>query len=582
MVSFGAIQGFLDPMTPLGQSTIRTSFSDILRKAGFDRTSSYEDAISSNSLKHNIIKSSANRLYFDITGILTSPVGRSFGLSRGDIGMGKIIDHLNRPELFPQKPIISSIKTIFGLLFFIIPLLFRSIRNFIFPRYAKRLFVNQMEKYHQFVDQGFNDENNRTLTDCVKHFTHVLSVLPLMIARYGAPCILPAIISLKRLEKLAKNPIDVLALTRAVESNPTTEMNLRLWKLTVLIRENHSILQLFENQTTMNLVQIYQRKLFDKEIQEELETFFRVYGCRGVGEIDIGRPRWVDQPEVVIEQIKNYLKIINPEKAIGKIHEQSQQSAYEALNRIENQLEHPWIQRPWLHFLFHRLRILFSLRECPKFDGLIQTFWKCRRELFHKAQLAVKENFISRIDDISFLYIDELQRLAFDTDHKQYEKISFWKNLISQRRAEYNKQMFCKRIPIVLLSDGTTYYDATTIPTDSKDQMELPVGEFLGTPVSPGVYEGKVRIVDDPMNSQLQPGEILVCTATDPAWTSLFPIVGALVLEMGGMLQHGAIVSREYGLPAVVGVANAKEIFHNGDVIEVNGSNGRIKVLSNL
>jgi pyruvate,water dikinase len=142
--------------------------------------------------------------------------------------------------------------------------------------------------------------------------------------------------------------------------------------------------------------------------------------------------------------------------------------------------------------------------------------------------------------------------------------------------------MSCKRIPLVLLSNGTTYYDATTIPNETNDQIELAEGEFLGSPVSPGVYEGKVRIVDDPINSQLQPGEILVCTATDPAWTSLFPIVGALVLEMGGMLQHGAIVSREYGLPAVVGVANAKKIFHNGQYIQVNGSNGRIKILSDL
>jgi phosphoenolpyruvate synthase/pyruvate phosphate dikinase len=140
--------------------------------------------------------------------------------------------------------------------------------------------------------------------------------------------------------------------------------------------------------------------------------------------------------------------------------------------------------------------------------------------------------------------------------------------------------MNCKRIPLLLLSDGTTYYDATTIVDEDHDQTELMEGEFLGTPVSPGVYEGKVRIVDDPINSQLQSGEILVCTATDPAWTSLFPIVGAIVLEMGGMLQHGAIVSREYGLPAVVGVANAKKIFHNGQHIQVNGSNGRIKILS--
>jgi pyruvate,water dikinase len=497
-----------------------------------------------------------------------------------DVGIGKILNHINRPEFFPRKSIFSSIQTCFSILLFFIPIIFKSIRNLLFPRYGKRSLMNQLEKYHQFVDQGFKNENNQNFTDCVNHFTNIISVLPLTIVNYGVPCLLPAIISLKILEKMAKNPMDALALTRAVESNPTTEMNIKLWKLTVLIREHDSTLKLFKNETTENLITIYKNKSFDQDIQLALEEFFRIYGCRGIGEIDLGRPRWSDQPEIILEQIKNYLKIINPDKAISKIHDQSRQSAYEALNQIENQLKYPIIQRPLINFFFKRLKILFSVRECPKFDGIIRTYGKCRKELFRQADLAVKENFISRIDDISFLYIDELQSLAFDTDHKQYEKISFWKNLISQRRIEYNRQMSCKRVPLVLLSNGTTYYDASTIPNDSNDRMELAEGEFLGTPVSPGIYEGKVRIVDDPMNSQLQPGEILVCTATDPAWTSLFPIVGALVLEMGGMLQHGAIVSREYGLPAVVGVTNAKKILHNGQMIQVNGSNGRIKILS--
>jgi pyruvate,water dikinase len=439
-----------------------------------------------------------------------------------------------------------------------------------------------MEKYHQFIDKGFDNPNNQNFTDCVNHFTNILLELPSILIKYAVPCIFPSIISLKILEKMAKNPIDALVLTRAVESNPTTEMNLILWKLTLLIRENDITLKLFENKTIDYLGNIYKKKLFEKNIQFEMEEFFRIYGCRGIGEIDIGRQRWSDRPEIVIEQIKNYLKIINPDKSITKILEQSKQSAYEMLNQIEDQLKYPWIQRFLLNLLFNRLKILFSLRESPKFHGIIQTFGKCRQQLFHKANLAINENFISHTDDICFLYIDELQTLAFDTDHKKSEKISFWKNLISQRRIEYNKQMLCKRIPLILLSNGTTYYDATTIPNDTNDQIELDEGEFLGSPVSPGIYEGKVRIVNDPINSQLQPGEILVCTATDPAWTSLFPIVGALVLEMGGMLQHGAIVSREYGLPAVVGVANAKQIFHNGQIIQVNGSNGRVKILSDI
>jgi pyruvate,water dikinase len=582
MVSFGAVQGFLEPITPLGESTLRTLFSGLLRNVGINRKNSYQDDISSNALQYDIIKRAASRLWIDITGILTSPVGRFFGLSMADTGMGKILNYLNCSKYFPRKSIFSSLKTFFFLILFLIPLMTRSIRNFLFPRYAKRLFINQMKKYHQFVDQGFQNENNRNFTECVNHFTQILSVLPFTIFTYGASCVLPGVISLKILQKIAKDPIDALALTRAVESNPTTEMNLRLWKLTVLIRENPIALKLFENESTGKLAEIYKNKFFDENIQLEWEEFFRIYGCRGIGEIDIGRKRWSEQPEIIIEQIKNYLKIVNPEKAMNKIHEQSKQSAYETLNRMENQLKYPVFQRPLLNFVFNRLKILFSLRECPKFDGLIQTFGKCRQELFRKANLAVHEHFITHIEEISFLYIDELQSLAFDTDRKNYDKIPFWKNLILQRRAEYNKQMSCKRVPLILLSNGMTYYDATTIPNENNEQIELPEGEYLGSPVSPGIYEGKVRIVDDPMNSQIEPGEILVCTATDPAWTSLFPMVGALVLEMGGMLQHGAIVSREYGLPAVVGVANAKKIFHNGQSIQVNGSNGRIKILSDL
>jgi len=582
MVSFGAIQGFLEPMTPLGECTIRTIFSGFLRKVGVNQQSSFEDDISSNSLRHFTFKSSANRLWLDITGILTSTAGRFFDMSPMDNGIGKIINYLNCSKFFPKKSILSSVKIYLFLMMFFIPFILRIIQNFIFPRYAKRLFFNQMKKYHQFIDQGFQDENNQSFTDYVHHYQNILTVLPSTIIKYGGSCLIPASISLKILQKIANDPIDALALTRAVESNPTTEMNLTLWKLTVLIRENNTVLKLFENETTNNLANIYKNKLFDKNIQLEFDEFVHIYGCRGIGEIDIGRKRWSDEPEIIIEQIKNYLKIVNPDKAVNKIHEQSQKSAYETLNRIENQLKYPFIQRPLLNLFFNRLKILFSLRECPKFDGIIQTFGKCRQALLRKAHLAVNENFISHCDDICFLYIDELQSLAFDTDHKQYEKIHFWKNLILQRRSEYNKQKSCKRIPIVLLSNGTTYYDATTIPNETNDQIELIEGEFLGCPVSPGIYEGKVRIVDDPMNSQLEPGEILVCTATDPAWTSLFPIVGALVLEMGGMLQHGAIVSREYGLPAVVGLANAKKIFHNGQFIQVNGSNGRIKILSDL
>ncbi|CAM2719449.1 unnamed protein product [Rotaria socialis] len=580
MISFGTAQGFLEPMTPLGQSVIRTVLSNILRKIGINRNCSFQDNKSSDPLRHHLFKSAANRLWIDITGVLTPPASKFFGLSMIDTGIGKIISYLMRSKTFPSRSILSSLKTCVFMFLFFIPLILKAIRNFLFPRYGKQLFMNQMEKYHQFIDEGFQDEKNQSFIGYVDHFQNILLVLPSTIVKYAVPSLIPSILSLRILQKIAKDPMDALALTRAVESNPTTEMNLMLWKVTVLIRDDQTTLSLFENETIFSLADMYKQKSFKLDIQLEMEEFFRTYGCRGIGEVDMGRKRWSDEPQLIMDQFKNYLKIRNPDKAITTIHDRSKQSAYEAFSKIESELRWPLIQRPLINLLFSRLKILFSLRECPKFSGLIQTFAKCRQALLNKAQEAVNENLISNADDIFFLHIDELKLLALNTDNKQYEKVNYWKHLISQRRIAYNKQMSCKRVPLVLLSDGTTYYDATTIPDENNNQTELMEGEYAGSPVSPGLYEGKVRIVDDPLNSELQPGEILVCTATDPAWTSLFPIVGALVLEMGGMLQHGAIVSREYGLPAVVGVADAKKLFHNGQLIQVNGSTGRIKVLS--
>ncbi|CAF1314463.1 unnamed protein product, partial [Adineta steineri] len=481
MISFGTIQGFLEPITPLGESTIRTLLGHFSRKVGINRNTTTQDDISSNPLQHNIFKSSRNRLWIDITGILTSPIRSIFSLSMIDTGMDKIINHIKYSKSFPIK---SMFKTYIYLMLFIIPLIFKSIRNFIFPRYGKNLYIDQMNKYHEFIDRGFKDESNQDFTNCVQHFQTILSVLPLRLMHYGASCVVPAIISLKILQKLSKNPMDALALTRAVESNPTTEMNLILWKITILIRENDHILKLFQNESTANLVKMYKEKLFEKNIQFEIEEFFHIYGCRGIGEIDIGRKRWCDEPQIILEQIKNYLKILNP---IDKIHEQSKQSAYEALTRIENQLKWSFIQRPLVNLLFNRLKILFSLRESPKFHGIIQTFGKCRKELLSKTQLAVEENFILHSDDICFLYIDELQLLAYDTDHKQYTKRNYWKSLIEQRQIEYKKQMSCKRIPLILMSDGTTYYDASTIPDDNKDRVELMEGEFLGEALVSGL-----------------------------------------------------------------------------------------------
>ncbi len=110
--------------------------------------------------------------------------------------------------------------------------------------------------------------------------------------------------------------------------------------------------------------------------------------------------------------------------------------------------------------------------------------------------------------------------------------------------------MLRKQIPRLLLSDGRAYYEGV-IATAQVD------GGMSGSPVSPGSVTGRVRVVLDPTHAGLQPGEILVCPGTDPSWTPLFLTAAGLVMEVGGMMTHGAVVAREYGLPAIVGVDRA-------------------------
>ena len=130
-----------------------------------------------------------------------------------------------------------------------------------------------------------------------------------------------------------------------------------------------------------------------------------------------------------------------------------------------------------------------------------------------------------------------------------------------------------RQVPRLLLSNGRAFYggEGATEPREP--------GDLSGTPVSPGTVEGVVRVVLDPRRAQLEPGEILVCPGTDPSWTPLFLTAGGLVMEVGGMMTHGAIVAREYGIPAVVGVDRATERLKTGQLIRIDGSSGEIEVL---
>jgi pyruvate,water dikinase len=189
-----------------------------------------------------------------------------------------------------------------------------------------------------------------------------------------------------------------------------------------------------------------------------------------------------------------------------------------------------------------------------------------RAALLDSGSELVEAGIVDRADDLFFLRVAELRALAAGEERP-------WRGLVTQRRETYAREERRTQVPRLLLSDGQAFYEGVSTPEEPAD------GVLVGSPVSPGVAEGRVRIVLDPHKAQLAPGEILVCPGTDPAWTPLFLAAGGLVMETGGLMTHGSVVAREYGIPAVVGVTQACQQLTTGQQVRVDGTAGRVTVI---
>jgi pyruvate,water dikinase len=207
---------------------------------------------------------------------------------------------------------------------------------------------------------------------------------------------------------------------------------------------------------------------------------------------------------------------------------------------------------------------MMGVRESPKFFA-IRVMGIARKALLEVGGEFVEAGVIDRAQDLCFLTFPELEALSRN-------EVREWKALVASRRLTYERETRRRQVPRLLASDGRAFYEGVGAHTDTGDVI-------TGSPVSPGVVEGVVHVVLNPHETRLIPGEILVCPGTDPAWTPLFLSAGGLITEVGGMMTHGSVVAREYGIPAVVGVHQATTRLKDGQRIRVDGTAGKIVIL---
>ena len=561
--SFASVQGVMDPITPLGQDAIQAIFAGAATLFG----------MTSAPATQPVIWSAGERLWGNATGIMTHRVGRRMlpkVMPVVDPGAAAIFAYLlDEPEL--QVAGRLRWRTIRGLLHFLLPTMRRIFQTMRHPD-VQREKVQQILADHLVAFQA-QAAQAHTLHERLNFFeTAVFNAFPIVISNV-VPIIAGGMASLKMAERLTHNlPLDVpnvLTLTRGLPHNVTTEMDLILWQTAHVIQSDPQAAAIFAEQDAATLADLYVAGELPLLGQTAVFQFLNQYGMRGLAEIDFGRKRWREDPTPVMQILQSYLQITNPEQAPDAVFARGEAAAEMAemdLVTAVRQTRGGRIKSKLLRGAIRRLRALAGLRESPKFF-IIQLFGMARELLLDSGATLVADGVLDAPEDIFFLHLPELRQLANDPSQAK------WRDLVAQRRQRFAREQKRRLLPRVLVSDGRTFYEGISSAAAGE-------GVLVGSPVSPGVVEGIVHVVFNPQETQLAPGEILVCPGTDPAWTPLFLAAGGLVMEVGGLMTHGSVVAREYGIPAVVGVHDVTQKLRTGQRVRVHGDSGLVEILS--
>lgn len=359
-----------------------------------------------------------------------------------------------------------------------------------------------------------------------------------------------------------KNVADIL--TQSVPNNITSEMGLELLDVADVIRPYPEVIAYLRQVKSGDFLKELSKFNGGEETREAIVTYLDKYGMRCAGEIDITKIRWIENPAILIPIILGNIKNFEPGAGKRKF-EQGRQEALkkeqELLDKLK-QLPDGELKAKETKAMIDLIRNFAGYREYPKY-GIVNRFFVYKQALLKEVELLVKANVIPVKEDTFYLTFEELREVV-QTNKPDHQ-------LISKRKDEH--KLFEKLIPPrVITSDGE-------IITGAYKRENLPAGVIIGLPVSSGVIEGRARVILNMEDADLEDGDILVTPFTDPSWTPLFVSIKGLVTEVGGLMTHGAVIAREYGLPAVVGVEHATSLIKNGQRIRVNGTDGYIEIL---
>ena len=556
-LNFSLAQGLTRPLTPMGLAGIRLIASCVAGKADFgvpnprSGPSPYYEA--------------GQRIFFDVTSVLRSRVGRMIVPKVFDVMEARSAALIRGLGNDPRFAVTN--RTSFKLLRHVGPVAakYRVPETVFRALFRPASAMRRLDRLDRELQESLTLPEGATSTQRLRHVEEILGraifatvpkVLPL-------PAVGFAMLALvRRLLGTGVSYNELQTVIRGLPNNVTTEMDLELWNLASKIRQDPEAKQFFASRTAAELSEAYHNGTLPPRSRSGLDKFLAAYGHRAVAEIDLGMPRWSEDPTHILGVVANYLRL---EPGAGDPAGQFDDAAREAEEQVSRLVARARAKSPAhaaiVRAALDRTRRFAGMRELPKYN-LVLGLAAAREQLLLIGEELARDGRIDDALDIFYLDFTDVEIALAGTGLQ---------HVVAERREAYQLELRRRHIPRVLLSDGTEPEAAGAL-SDGPTKR----GALSGSPASAGIVTAPARIIMDPVGAHLEPGEILVAPSTDPGWTPLFLTAGGLVMEMGGPNSHGAVVAREYGIPAVVGVPDATSRLSTGQSITVDGAAGTV------
>jgi phosphohistidine swiveling domain-containing protein len=556
---FTVAQGLYRPITPMGLAAFRVLASSASELLGFP--------VADPRSGPKRYAEAGQRVFADLTGVLRSRAGRALMPRALDVMEARsavILRQLSEdPRLsLTNSSLTSAVRRVVRIAFrYKVPIV--ALRAVATPDAAHRAATaigTELDRRLAALGEHATADERLTFVEQML-MTDFISLVPRIMPAAAAGFAMFMLAS-KVLGDDAEAD-ELQTVMRSLPHNITTEMDLALWEVAEQIRSDDAAAAAIRGGSAAALAEWYHGRSLPPVAQQVLDRFLARYGHRAVADIDLGLQRWSEDPRHILGVIKNYLQVEDAEQAPAAVFARGAAAADAMIETLASRARRRggWRAR-LVRFALRRARVLVGLRELPKYY-LIVALGALRRQIAIVGAELAAAGRLADTADVFFVDLDEARAGLRGKDLRA---------IVTERRAAYALELGRRHVPRVLLSDGTE-------PETQLKTTAAPDGSLSGTPASAGVVTGVARVILDPVGAHLEPGEILVAPSTDPGWTPLFLIAGGLVMEMGGANSHGAVVAREYGIPAVVGVPDATLHITTGQRIAVDGSSGTVTVI---